>query len=113
MIELLRRSTKRVSTARVSGKGNGWVSGRRLGLGLNYQFLHSAPSRDSPKVATLSGRNADGLVYGPDTFRVDRIHGCQGDWVEVEGALSNGTSVGPRLRGWTTRTCSNQVTTCG
>ena len=94
-------------------EGEGWVSGSHLGLGLNYSILHSGPSHDSPTVATLSGNDADGLAHGPDIFRVDRIHACQGDWVEVEGTLDDGPPVASRLRGWTTGTCSNQVTTCG
>ncbi len=94
-------------------EGVGWVSGRHLGLGLNYRYLHSGPSLDTPIVARLVGKDAEGVVYGPDSFRVDRIHACRGDWVEVEGAPEiDGVPAGARLRGWTTGTCSNQVTTC-
>ncbi|MFC3074321.1 SH3 domain-containing protein [Shinella pollutisoli] len=93
-------------------EGEGWVSGRHIGLRLNYRHLHSAPANDSPVVATIAG-TIDGMRYGPDSILVDRIHACRGDWLEVEGVLTiDGTAYGPRLRGWTTKTCSNQVTTC-
>lgn len=94
-------------------EGEGWVSGRHLGLALNQSDLYGGPSAASARVATLVGEDPDGLAYGPDSFRVDRIHACRGDWVEVEGAIAiDGNPAGPRLRGWTRGTCSNQVTTC-
>lgn len=93
-------------------RGVGWVSGRHLGLRLNYRHLHDGPSAEAPVVATMVG-TTDGIRYSPDSIRVDRIHACRGDWVEVEGRLEiDGISYGPHLRGWTTGTCSNQVTTC-
>ena len=96
----------------IAFEGEGWVSGRHLGLLLNYRNLHGGPSSDTPVVATLAGTN-EGFRYGPDSFLVERIHACRGDWVEVEGALTvDGVARGPTLRGWTARTCSNQVTTC-
>ncbi len=94
-------------------KGEGWVSGRHLGLRLNSRNLRSGPSHEAPLVATLAGETG-GIRYGPDSIRVERIHACRGEWVEVEGALEiDGTSMGSTLRGWTTGTCANQVTTCG
>ena len=93
-------------------KGEGWVSGRHLGLLLNYRYLHGGPAADTPVLATLAGAS-DGLRYGPDSFLVERIHACRGRWVEVDAALTiDGTVLGPDLRGWTVGTCSNQVTTC-
>lgn len=92
----------------IAFEGEGWVSGRHLGLLLNYRHLHDGPSFDAPVAATTNG-----LRHGPDSFLVDRIHACRGNWVEVEGALTiDGVAEGPTLRGWTTGTCSNQVTTC-
>lgn len=88
-------------------EGSGWVSGQALGLVLNDSRLHRAPSADAPLVATLTGIDEAGLQNGPDSFVVERLVDCRGDWVEVEG-----TFLGKRLRGWTTRTCANQVTTC-
>lgn len=93
-------------------RGEGWVSGRHLGLRLNHRHLYGAPSSDAPAVATLAGSTGD-YPYGPDSFLVARIYACSGDWVEVEAALTvDGETTGPALRGWTTGTCSNQVTTC-
>lgn len=87
--------------------GEGWVSGRMLGLGLNDANLHSAPSTESPVVAHLSHEDAAGNLSGADSFAVTRLIACQQDWVQVEG-----TFIGTQLTGWATRTCSNQVTTC-
>jgi hypothetical protein len=85
-------------------EGEGWVSGRFLGLALNDATLHATPSRRAPAVARLVD---EGGGTGPDTFVVARLHACQGRWADVEG-----TFLGTRLRGWATRTCANQVTTC-
>lgn len=93
-------------------KGEGWVPGRHLGLLLNHRYLYGGPSSGTSIVATLAGKTNE-FRYGPDSFLVDRIHSCRGGWVEVEGAMTvDGTTYGPALRGWTTSTCSNQVTTC-
>mgnify|MGYP002622396997 CR=1 FL=1 len=92
--------------------GEGWVSGRHLGLRLNYRHLHAGPSADTAVVAKMTG-SLDRGRYGPDSILVQRIRACRGDWVEIEGVLHvDGVSHGPDLRGWTTGTCSNQVTTC-
>lgn len=88
-------------------EGEGWLSGRSLGLALNHPDLFEAPSTDSAVVATLFGIDPEGSASGPDSFIADRLHACEADWVEVEG-----TFLGTRLRGWATGTCSNQVTTC-
>jgi hypothetical protein len=87
--------------------GEGWVSGRLLGVALNDPDLHAAPSDDSPVVAHLFHQDADGNVAGADSFRVARLIACQGDWVQVEG-----TFIDTHLTGWAAGTCSNQVTTC-
>lgn len=79
-------------------EGEGWVVGNHLGLLLNHQHLYEKPSFDAKTVADLAG---------PDSFTVDRLHACAGYWVEVEGHI-----FGKHHRGWTSGTCSNQVTTC-
>lgn len=94
-----------VTTAAFTGEG--WVSGRRLGLLLNDADLHSAPAEASPIVAHLNGETRDGGLAGSDSFIVTRLLACQGDWVEVTG-----TFLDVPLSGWSIRTCANQVTTC-
>lgn len=89
----------------IAFEGEGWVSGGLLGLWVEGPQLHSAPSPDAVVTADFSGKR-DG-DYGPDYFTVERLHACQGYWVEVEGSY-----FGERARGWTSDTCSNQVTTC-
>jgi hypothetical protein len=85
-------------------QGEGWVPGGSLGLLLNHLHLYAGPSMNTEKVARLLDEDEGA---GPDSFLVDRLHACEGDWVEVEGDF-----VGKRHRGWTVGTCSNQVTTC-
>jgi hypothetical protein len=87
--------------------GEGWVSGRLLGLLVNDPDLRTAPSVESPVVAHLFYEYANGNVAGADAFSVTRLIACQGDWVQVDGSF-----IDTRLTGWATGTCSNQVTTC-
>jgi hypothetical protein len=87
--------------------GEGWVSGRLLGLLLSDPDLHAAPSEDSPVVGHLFHQDANGNVAGADSFGVTRLIACQGRWVQVEGTFFD-----THLTGWSTGTCSNQVTTC-
>lgn len=83
-------------------EGEGWVSGRYLGLNLEGDRLFAAPSREAA-VTFVFSENPD----AHDNFVLERLHACLGYWVEVEG-----TSAGERIRGWTNDTCSSQVTTC-
>lgn len=85
-------------------EGEGWVSGDQLGLAVEGRYLRGAPSHDAPPVKDFYERLADG---GVDLFQVERLHACQGFWVDVEGSYD-----GHRLRGWTDDTCASQVTTC-
>lgn len=87
-------------------KGEGWVSGRYLGLLLNDANLHREPALESPVVAHLAFADPDGNMMGPDSWAV-RLHACKDDWAEVDASFED-----RRFRGWATRTCSNQVTTC-
>jgi hypothetical protein len=88
-------------------EGEGWVSGRMLALTLNAGELRGDAAQDAAIVARLIGETAEGQRAGPDAFLVDRLHACRGDWVKVEGSF-----LGASYSGWTTGTCSNQVTTC-
>lgn len=88
-------------------EGEGWVSGRLLALILNAGELRRDAAQDAAIVARLVGETAEGQGAGPDAFLVDRLHACRGDWVKVEGSF-----LGTSYTGWTTGTCSNQVTTC-
>lgn len=85
-------------------EGEGWVSGRYLGLSIEGRHLYRDPSHTAPVVADLYKEIERG---GPDFFVIERLHACRGYWLEVEG-----TFFGARLRGWTRDTCASQVTTC-
>jgi hypothetical protein len=86
-------------------EGEGWVSGRYLGLWVEGQYLYRGPSPDTPVAFDFTDEQPSG--QGPDFFALDRLRACQGYWVEVEGNY-----FGQNLRGWTDDTCSSQVTTC-
>jgi hypothetical protein len=88
-------------------QGEGWVAGRYLSLAVNAMDLRRDPSSEAPVVTRLVGQDAEGVSAGPDSFAVERLEACQGNWVKVEG-----TFLGSPYRGWTTGTCANQVTTC-
>ena len=87
-------------------EGDGWVSGRLLGLSVEGS-LFAAPSRRAPLVLDLAEmpERRQGPDYtGPE---LERLHACMGDWAEVEM-----TDFGRRVRGWTDDICASQVTTC-
>lgn len=88
-------------------EGEGWVSGRLLGLSVEGSALFTEPSRHAPIALDLH-ENPE-LRQGPDYpgLRLERLHACMGDWAEVEV-----TDLGKRFRGWTDDICSSQVTTC-
>lgn len=88
-------------------EGDGWVSGRLLGLSVEGGYLFTAPTRHAPLALNLAENRK--LRQGPDYpgLRLERLHACMGDWAEVEV-----TDLGKRVRGWTNDICSSQVTTC-
>ena len=86
-------------------EGTGWIPGSQVHLVVEGSVLRAFPQDDAP-VATDFTHQRPG-DYGPDFFRVDAVHACVGHWVEVEG-----TYFLDRVRGWSSDTCANQVTTC-
>jgi len=86
-----------------AAEGRGWISGKLVGVVPGSLALRSAPRRDAPVVAELSGRN-----WGPDSFIVSAVHACDGKYVEITGAHDPTRP----LRGWSYAPCSNQLTTC-
>ncbi|WDR01928.1 hypothetical protein PSQ19_14665 [Devosia algicola] len=82
--------------------GEGWLPGNVLRLWVQSAQLRTGPSADAPIAFTL-----DDSGSAADIFRVDNLHQCEDDWIEVDGTASS-----KRLRGWTNQSCANQVTTC-
>lgn len=82
--------------------GEGWLPGDVLRLWVESGQLWSGPSAGAPIAVSF-----DDAGSGAGYFEVDALRACEGVWVEVEGTYS-----GERLRGWTSDTCANQVTTC-
>jgi hypothetical protein len=83
------------------------VTGRFLSLTVNAIDLRRDPSSSAPVVTRLIGEDAEGVGAGPDSFAIERLEACEGNWVKIKG-----TFLGSAFNGWTTGTCSNQVTTC-
>lgn len=48
-------------------------------------------------------------AWGPDSAKIERVHGCSGSYVDVSVKLPDGR----RARGWASGLCANQVTSCG
>ena len=86
-----------------AAEGRGWISGKLVGVTPGSRALRSAPRRDAPVVAELSGSD-----WGPDSFIVSTVHACDGKYVEIAGAHDPARP----LRGWSYAPCSNQLTTC-
>jgi hypothetical protein len=90
---------------RIVFPGPGWVFADKVRFLINDIDLRGRPSAQSPIVARLS--TADG-ASGPDSAVIDHVYGCAGAFADVAVHMSGK----PSTRGWATRICSNQVTTC-
>lgn len=88
-------------------QGDGWVSGRLLGLSVEGNYLFMEPSRHAPVTLDLSGRPEIPSDTDYAGLELERLHACMGDWAEVEVK-----HIDERFRGWTDDICSSQVTTC-
>ncbi len=93
---------------RILFEGPGWVSGMRVGFEINDAYVRSAPKADAPVTAQLFDANDAGGSSGPDSASVDRVFSCSGAFADVLLHMPKGKPI----RGWVTRLCSNQVTTC-
>ena len=89
-------------------KGPGWIAGALVGFTINDPNMRAAPSPNAKVIAKLQGDNGEGGVWGPDSFGVTRVYGCSGDFADVSGV----TPTKKIYRGWVTKLCSNQRTTC-
>ncbi|HEY2035090.1 MAG TPA: SH3 domain-containing protein [Rhizomicrobium sp.] len=89
-------------------KGPGWISGALVGFTINDSNMRAAPSGKAKVVAQLEGDNGAGGVWGPDSFGVTRVYGCSGAFADVIGV----TPTKKTYRGWVTKLCGNQRTTC-
>jgi hypothetical protein len=86
-----------------SFRGSGFISGRLIGFTINDRHLRAAPREDAPVVAVMQGD-----TWGPDSVEIRRVLDCAGDFAEIEITTPDGV----KARGWATRICSNQLTTC-
>jgi hypothetical protein len=95
-----------------SGKGDqilfpgpGWVFADKVRFLINDANLRKAADASAPVVMKLTTKDH---ASGPDSATIDHVHGCSGDFADVTVHMPNG----PSMRGWATRICANQVTTC-
>lgn len=89
-------------------KGPGWIAGALVGFTINDPNMRSGPSSNAKVIARLEGSNGAGGVWGPDSFGVNRVYGCSGNFADVSGV----TPLKKSYRGWVTKLCGNQRTTC-
>jgi len=85
--------------------GPGWISGRLAGTTINNSLMRAEPS-DTARV-TLNLEN-DQRGWGPDSYTVIQIHNCRGEFADVSARDMDGKV----SRGWVTKLCSAQLTTC-
>jgi hypothetical protein len=85
--------------------GPGWVFADKVRFLINSIDLRKSPSAGAPVMAKLSAR---GGASGPDSANIDHVYGCSGDFADVAVHMEHQSPT----RGWATRICSNQVTTC-
>ncbi|MGP0057906.1 MAG: hypothetical protein ACLPID_01255 [Beijerinckiaceae bacterium] len=95
-----------------SGKGDhilfpgpGWVFADKVRFLINDANLRKAADSAASVVMKLSSPDQ---TSGPDAANIDHVFGCAGSFADVAVHMANG----PTARGWATRICSNQVTTC-
>lgn len=94
-------------------KGTGWISGKLVSFTLGGNRLLDAPEMDAKTLAKLSGETKGGSGYGPDSYAVLQIHGCESHFVEVTVQLHRSVIPGGKpMRGWVEKACSTQLTTC-
>ena len=94
-------------------QGPGWIPGDKAGFIIGSQELRAAPANDARVIAKLQGTLKNGDVYGPDSFKVLRVHACRGHFVDLTIVPPRDPgAAGAPLRGWIEKVCSNQKTTC-
>ena len=86
-------------------RGPGWVFADKVRFLINGLYLRATASPSSRVVIKLA--SADGSS-GPDSAIIDHVYACAGDVAEVSAHMAGR----PSARGWASRICSNQVTTC-
>jgi hypothetical protein len=87
--------------------GPGWVFADKVRFLINDSQVRDAPAINAKVVAKLRLEKPDGAA-GPDSAQIDHVFGCSGAFAEAAVHME-----GQRpTRGWVTKICSNQVTTC-
>jgi len=104
---LLIRHAKYENTIEDAYAGPGWIWGGLAGLTVGDERLLAEPRADAPILVWLkdSERGWSGV-----SFHVTRIYSCQGPFAEI-GVKSPARQAKER-RGWVTRFCLAQLTTC-
>jgi len=85
--------------------GPGWISGRLVGTTINDSNMRAGPGGDARLTLSLLD---DAKGWGAGSYTVVQIHGCSGAFADVSVRDPDGKVA----RGWVTRLCSAQLTTC-
>jgi hypothetical protein len=85
--------------------GPGWISGGLAGVLLGSPALRAEPRQNAATRVRLTNETKN---WGPNSYRVARIHGCFGEFIEA----TTTPPLGPAVRGWSYRPCASQLTTC-
>lgn len=110
---LLIRNAQTIGDAKSVFKGPGWISGKLVGFTLGGTALRVAPYNDAKTIVKLWGDLKDGSSYGPDSYTVLAVHGCESHFIEVTVNLPHAIMPGGKpMRGWVEKACSTQLTTC-
>ena len=71
----------------------------------NNSFMRAGPNETARVTLALSNQDKGG---GPDSYTIIQIHDCNGAFADASVRDPNGKV----SRGWVTKLCSNQLTTC-
>jgi hypothetical protein len=85
--------------------GPGWVFADKVRFLINDSNLREAPDPGAPVILKLASEDH---TSGPDSANIDHVFGCDGSFADIAVHMPQS----PRVRGWATRICANQVTTC-
>lgn len=89
--------------------GPGWVAAALVDVSVEDERLRRSPS-DTAAIVDAARDLPDG---SRETLALRRILACDGRWIEIEAEFLKGEEKhGRAARGWATRLCGNQVTTC-
>lgn len=89
--------------------GPAWMAANLASFTIESPSLRRAPNEAAETILKMAPLEGAADNWGPDSAKIERVHGCSGSFVDVSVSLPDGR----KARGWATGLCGNQVTTCG